>query len=71
MVIPVPVVLQQENVKTLSPEIFSRVDKLGAPRLVEYWERDPCFVPEPVEYAMDSGRTPDGRRSAAGQGKRR
>ncbi len=42
MVVPVPVVLQEENVKTLPREIFSRVDKLAAPRLVEYWEQDPC-----------------------------
>ncbi|MCB9761635.1 MAG: DUF2330 domain-containing protein [Alphaproteobacteria bacterium] len=44
MVVPVPVVLQKENVKTLPPEIFSRVDSLSAPRLVEYWETDPCMV---------------------------
>jgi hypothetical protein len=42
MIVPVPVVLQEENVKTLPAEIFSRVDKLAAPRLVEYWEQDPC-----------------------------
>ena len=42
MIVPVPVVLQEENVKTLPPEIFARVDKLAAPRLVEYWEQDPC-----------------------------
>ncbi|MCA9618049.1 MAG: DUF2330 domain-containing protein [Myxococcales bacterium] len=42
MVVPVPVVLHKEDVKTLGPEIFDRVDKLAAPRLVEYWERDPC-----------------------------
>ena len=42
MVIPVPVVLQKENVKTLPAEIFKRVDSLAAPRLVEYWEKDPC-----------------------------
>src|SRR5262245_60642178 len=42
MVIPVPVVLQKENVKTLSKDIFARVDQLAAPRLVEYWEQDPC-----------------------------
>ena len=44
MVVPVPVVLQQENVKTLSPEIFAKVDNLSAPRLVEYWEHDPCIT---------------------------
>jgi len=42
MVVPVPVVLQKENVKTLARDVFDRVDKLDAPRLVEYWEQDPC-----------------------------
>jgi len=53
MVVPVPVVLQKDNVKTLPPEIFSRVDKLAAPRLVEYWEQDPCR--HPVVYEMAAG----------------
>jgi MYXO-CTERM domain-containing protein len=44
MVVPVPVVLQKENVVTLPREIFTRVDQLSAPRLVEYWEQDPCAV---------------------------
>jgi hypothetical protein len=44
MVVPVPVVLQEENVKTLPREIFAKVDQLAAPRLVEYWEQDPCAV---------------------------
>jgi hypothetical protein len=42
LVVPVPVVLQEENVKTLPREVFGRVDSLAAPRLVEYWETDPC-----------------------------
>jgi hypothetical protein len=42
MVVPVPVVLQKENVKTLPSAVFDRVDRLTAPRLVEYWEEDPC-----------------------------
>ncbi|MFO0735333.1 MAG: DUF2330 domain-containing protein [Labilithrix sp.] len=44
LVVPVPVVLQKENVKTLSKDVFDRIDKLTAPRLVEYWEQDPCAV---------------------------
>jgi hypothetical protein len=60
MVIPVPVVLKKENVKTLSKDIFARVDQLSAPRLVEYWEQDPCFVEPKYEreermYAADDG----------------
>jgi MYXO-CTERM domain-containing protein len=52
MVIPVPVVLHKENVKTLKREVFEHVDQLTAPRLVEYWEQDPC--PRP----MAKGRYP-------------
>jgi len=47
MVVPVPVVLQKENVKTLPAKIFDRLDRLAAPRLVEYWEQDPCLPPMP------------------------
>lgn len=43
MVVPVPVVLQKENVKTLPKAVFDRVDQLTAPRLVQYWEQDPCY----------------------------
>ncbi|MDP3158356.1 MAG: DUF2330 domain-containing protein [Archangium sp.] len=46
MVIPVPIVLQKENVKTLEREVFARIDQLAAPRLVEYWEQDPCAARE-------------------------
>ena len=42
MVIPVPVVLHEGDVKTLTKDIFTKVDQMGAPRLVEYWEQDPC-----------------------------
>jgi MYXO-CTERM domain-containing protein len=42
LVVPVPVVLQEADVKTLPKEVFAKVDGMGAPRLVEYWERDPC-----------------------------
>src|SRR6266496_5696660 len=45
MVVPVPVVLQKEDVKTLPFDVFDRVDSLSAPRLVEYWEQDPCAPP--------------------------
>ena len=47
MVVPVPVILKEADVKTLPREIFDRVDQLAAPRLVEYWEQDPCYV-EPL-----------------------
>jgi len=49
MVVPVPVVLQKDNVKTLPRELFDHIDQLASPRLVEYWEQDPC-APQ-VDYA--------------------
>ena len=45
MVVPVPQILQKENVRTLKKDVFDQVDQLSAPRLVEYWERDPCYSP--------------------------
>src|SRR5712672_4674881 len=42
MVVPVPVVLHEPDVKTLSRTVFDHTDALGSPRLVEYWEQDPC-----------------------------
>jgi MYXO-CTERM domain-containing protein len=50
MVIPVPVVLHEKDVKTLTKDVFAHVEQMGAPRLVEYWEQDPCKS-EP-DYAM-------------------
>jgi len=58
MVVPVPEVLDKEDVKTLPKAVFTKVDTLAAPRLVEYWERDPC---QPMwgeeEVAATSGRS--------------
>jgi len=42
MVVPVPSVIKKAQVQTLPREVFGKIDTLGAPRLVEYWEQDPC-----------------------------
>ncbi len=47
MVVPVPVVLKEKDVKTLDKSVLKRIEMLGSPRLVEYWEQNPC--PAPVE----------------------
>jgi hypothetical protein len=70
MVIPVPVVLKKEQVKTLKRDVFGRIDQLAAPRLVEYWEQDPCYEPPPMALrmsaapVMESGAAAEGRGSA-------
>src|SRR6516165_7361208 len=47
LVVPVPVVVKEAQVRTLPADILQKVDVLGAPRLVEYWEQDPCYVESP------------------------
>ena len=51
MVVPVPTVVHKQDVKTLSKDLFKKIDTLSAPRLVEYWEKDPC---EPDDITADS-----------------
>ena len=67
LVVPVPIVLQRENVRTLPRSVFEHVDRPDAPRLVEYWEQDPC-PSEAERFADDkeggTGRGPGARRAA-------
>jgi len=42
LVVPVPVVLKQEQVQVQTPDIIKRIDNFSAPRLVEYFDNNPC-----------------------------
>ena len=42
MVVPVPEILMQDDVKTLPKDVFDKLDTYSAPRLVEYNEASPC-----------------------------
>ena len=44
MVVPVPVILKEEQVNVGEPQIIKRLDSFSAPRLVEYFDPDPCQV---------------------------
>ena len=69
LVVPVPVVVGEENVKTLPSEIFKRVDALAAPRLVEYWEQDPCrIMPVPMPMSTSVRRSGGGATSKSAPG---
>jgi hypothetical protein len=46
MVVPVPVVLQKKDVKTVHSSIFDRLNDYSAPRLVEYYDENPCYRQE-------------------------
>ena len=43
MVVPIPYVFTQEQIQVGDPAIFARIDAYSAPRLVEYFDDDPCF----------------------------
>src|SRR5689334_8443373 len=58
MVVPVPVVLHEADVKTLARAVFDHTDALGSPRLVEYWEQDPCPMPVQYEISGAAGAAP-------------
>src|SRR6185436_9825130 len=47
LVVPVPVVLEKDFIRVADPRAVDRVDQLSAPRLVEYFDPDPCYVPRP------------------------
>ncbi|NEP13897.1 MAG: DUF2330 domain-containing protein [Symploca sp. SIO2C1] len=42
LVVPVPVVITEEQVNVGDPKIIQRLDAFSAPRLVEYFDSDPC-----------------------------
>ena len=42
MVIPVPVVLGRKDIRVVNPGLFSMLDSYSAPRMVEYWDQQPC-----------------------------
>jgi hypothetical protein len=50
VVVPVPVVLQQGQVNIGDSKILERLDGFSAPRLVEYFDTDPCQV-----YMLERG----------------
>lgn len=55
MVVPVPVVLQRNEIKTVPAQIFTTLDGYSGPRLVEYYDENPCQVIERYEMDQLSG----------------
>lgn len=46
MVVPVPTVLKQGDVKVVDKAVIDAVDAFSAPRMAEYHDEDPCFPEE-------------------------
>ena len=55
MVVPVPVVLEEDQIHIASPSLLEHLDAYTAPRLVEYFDDDPC---QRARWAEFDGRVP-------------
>jgi hypothetical protein len=53
MVVPVPVVLRKDDIKVVDQSVFQRLNDYSAPRLVEYWDQNPCSDYESSEDKKD------------------
>ena len=53
MVVPVPVVLRKDDIKVVDQSIFQRLNDYSSPRLVEYWDQNPCSNYESMEDKKD------------------
>jgi hypothetical protein len=58
LVVPVPVVLKQEQVRVGDPKIIERLDAFSAPRLVEYFDENPCDVARNYGPLFESAEAP-------------
>jgi hypothetical protein len=57
IVVPVPVVLKQEQVRVGNAKVMAHLDAFSAPRLVEYFDPDPC-QPQPMFERMPRAASP-------------
>lgn len=53
MVVPVPVVLKREDISVVRRDVFAALDAYSGPRLVEYFDENPC-MPRIYEELLDS-----------------
>lgn len=55
MVVPVPVVLNKKDIKVVDQQIFTTLNEYSKPRLVEYYDQNPC---NQYEYNKLDGKVP-------------
>lgn len=51
MVVPVPVVLQKKDIRVVDQAIFQKLNDYSAPRLVEYFDQNPCNMYNELQSA--------------------
>lgn len=67
MVVPVPVVLRKDDIKVVDQAIFQKLNDYSAPRLVEYWDENPCYKYEVSEDKMFAAPSANAQRTLSGK----
>jgi hypothetical protein len=68
VVIPVPTVLEKDQIHVGENALIDHLDAYSAPRLVEYWDEDPCAIryrAQAVPNAPSGAAIPDQSRASA------
>lgn len=53
MVVPVPEVLKRENIRIANQTVFDKLDAYSGPRLVEYYDQNPCYDYEMLDMVAE------------------
>jgi Na+-translocating ferredoxin:NAD+ oxidoreductase RnfD subunit len=69
MVVPVPVVLREDQIRIADRGIFDRLDGYSAPRVVEYYDENPCAPPRHWYSEISMSRAPMNAPTMAMQGR--
>src|SRR5215831_1816047 len=64
LVVPVPTFLERDQIHVGDQAVLDHLDAYSAPRLVEYFDRNPCHPPPPAPMAV-AGRAQQAPASAA------
>src|SRR5688572_14013673 len=49
LLLPVPRDVERKQLRTVKHEFIARLEQMTAPRVFEFWERDPCLPGEPEQ----------------------
>ena len=52
LVVPVPTVVKEQDIRVVDPKLVDKLDAYSAPRLTEYYDEDPCRPPVVAMSAM-------------------
>ena len=66
LVVPVPAVLEKGQIHVAEPGLVEQLDAYSAPRLVEYFDPDPCMVAERMIAKQSAARAPVANLMASG-----